>query len=482
MEVDTSKAETAYSIKNFISEFLRNELFPKLEMLFDDYNLNETIIRFNEININLSVNKWNNFEQIKYEINKQFENKLKLHIQPVVMGQKSVGISFKEDETDIRKISLRKNYEATFLYFLENGHLPWFGKEEHINEFTTLRSWNRNLKEVSFVERLKKLIFQDTTVFDRFIYQFSDEIVVAFFVKVNLKLKGHDKQLLNLLKKLEPKTKYLFLKLLFHISILGEANSTLKTLQIFYNEVSQRKINSKNIVEFVNLIHNILPKEVANDSQILEVIRIFDTEKELVSLLFEIDEFSKTKILPKENESVQKEKELSFFERESSGIAVQNAGLIVLHPFLKYFFVNTKIADNNGILIKGKLDLAVQSLYFLATGNENVFEGDLVFEKFICGVPLKRPIPKQSLLTDKIKAEVHVLLKEAIKNWAALKNTSPNGLRQMFIQRDGKLIQKENKYKLLVERKAQDILLEKLSWNISMVKLPWKKELIIVEW
>ncbi len=122
------------------------------------------------------------------------------------------------------------------------------------------------------------------------------------------------------------------------------------------------------------------------------------------------------------------------------------------------------------------------SLHFLATGNENAFEGNLVFEKFLCGVPLKMSVQKQSLLTDLIKNEANELLNEVVRHWAALKNTSADGLRQMFIQRDGKLFQENDKYKLIVERKAQDFLLERLSWNIAVIKLPWISNILFTEW
>jgi hypothetical protein len=92
------------------------------------------------------------------------------------------------------------------------------------------------------------------------------------------------------------------------------------------------------------------------------------------------------------------------------------------------------------------------------------------------------PVLQKSLLTEQIKEEAIVLLKEVVKNWPALKNTSPDGLRQMFIQRNGKLIQKEDNTKLIVERKAQDVLLEKLNWNISMIKLPWFSKILFTEW
>ena len=128
------------------------------------------------------------------------------------------------------------------------------------------------------------------------------------------------------------------------------------------------------------------------------------------------------------------------------------------------------------------VDLAVQSLHYLATGNENEFEGNLIFEKFMCGVPLKTPVQKQSQLTEQIKNEANELLTEVVRNWPALKNTSADGLRQMFIQRDGKLFQEEAKYRLIVERKAQDLLLESLSWNIAVIKLPWISNILFTEW
>jgi hypothetical protein len=118
----------------------------------------------------------------------------------------------------------------------------------------------------------------------------------------------------------------------------------------------------------------------------------------------------------------------------------------------------------------------------LATGDENVFEGNMIMEKFLCGVPLKIPVQKMSLLTESIKNEANELLSEVVRNWPALKNTSADGLREAFIQRDGKLIQEDTKYRLIVERKAQDVLLERLSWNISMIKLPWISKLIYTEW
>jgi len=52
----------------------------------------------------------------------------------------------------------------------------------------------------------------------------------------------------------------------------------------------------------------------------------------------------------------------------------------------------------------------------------------------------------------------------------------------MFFHRDGKLVQVDKNFRLIVERKAQDILLDKLPWGVSIIKLPWREQLLFVEW
>jgi hypothetical protein len=126
--------------------------------------------------------------------------------------------------------------------------------------------------------------------------------------------------------------------------------------------------------------------------------------------------------------------------------------------------------------------LQFRRLRYLATGTENFFGGNMVLEKFICGLPLKFPLERESQLTDVLKEEAEHLLAEVIRQWPVLKNTSPDGLRQLFIQRQGKLVKSRDGFKLLVERKSQDVLLEKLHWNYSIVKFPWRDDLLFVEW
>ena len=85
LEVETSNIKTANSIKDNINAFLMDELFPKLEQLFDEYNFSDTIVRFDELNINISSEKPDNLEGIKYDFESQVREKLEKHFNSEIL-------------------------------------------------------------------------------------------------------------------------------------------------------------------------------------------------------------------------------------------------------------------------------------------------------------------------------------------------------------------------------------------------------------
>lgn len=487
LEVNTSEIKTANSIKNNINRFLLNELFPRLETLFDEYNIHGKVVRFDDLNINISTDDISNLEQIKFDIYREFENQFKRQFivndrnsrakTEFVERRISSGKSGSElengelGELAVKQISIAKDHETTFLFFIENGYLPWYGKEEYITEFTKTKNWKLHLKDRRFTARLIEVFKSESAATERFVLQFSFALVFAFLNTINHSIAKEIKRVAKIDSVLKENLKVSFLRFLIQVSLFDEREKWLPVLKELYSTISANEIQLNRfagyefVSDFKDITNRILTeKGVTNYSLISsESITIRD------SLLKE-----------KEELNVQPEPQsIDFIKTE---IAVQKAGLVIIHPFLSSFFENIEVLETDGNLRKDKLDVAVQSLHYLATGDLNFFEGNLVFEKYLCGVPLKMPIAFQSLLTKNIIVETSLLLKEVIKHWPALKNTSPDGLRQMFIVRSGKLINSETGYKLIVERKVQDALIEKLQWNISIVKLPWKKELLFVEW
>ncbi|MFW0737782.1 contractile injection system tape measure protein [Flavobacterium sp. T12S277] len=159
---------------------------------------------------------------------------------------------------------------------------------------------------------------------------------------------------------------------------------------------------------------------------------------------------------------------------------VQNAGIIILHPFLKEMLKNCDLMDDDHKLLNK--ELAAHILHYAATKKEKDYEHAMLFEKFLCGIPLWQSIPREVQISDKHKQQVEEMLDSAVQHWSALKNTSTAVLRTEFLQREGKLDWSESNPKLTIERKTQDLLLEKIPWNISIVKIPWIEKLIYTQW
>ncbi len=163
----------------------------------------------------------------------------------------------------------------------------------------------------------------------------------------------------------------------------------------------------------------------------------------------------------------------------AEGIYINNAGLVLLHPFLPQFFGALGIAEENQLL---RPERALCLLHFLATGQGIAPEYELMLAKILCNVPLEMPVEADVELTDKEQEEAGGLLTAVIDHWEALRNTSPDGLRGTFLLRSGKISLRGEDLLLQVEPQTWDILLEQLPWGISMIRLPWMDRMLWVEW
>ncbi|MDX1909692.1 MAG: contractile injection system tape measure protein [Bacteroidia bacterium] len=166
------------------------------------------------------------------------------------------------------------------------------------------------------------------------------------------------------------------------------------------------------------------------------------------------------------------------------GLYVPHAGLVLLHPFLPTFFraVGLLAPDEGTFLNETTQERGIHLLAYLATSIEAAPEYELPFVKLLCGWPLDLPVRRVFSLSETELYECNELLTAVVGYWEALKNTSPDGLREGFLQRPGKLTLKEDQWVLHIEQNALDILLDRLPWGLSLVKLPWMPEMVHVNW
>ncbi len=164
----------------------------------------------------------------------------------------------------------------------------------------------------------------------------------------------------------------------------------------------------------------------------------------------------------------------------NEGVYVDNAGLVLLHPFLTQLFTVSACLQDYKIVKTGR---ALALLHYLATGEPTAHEYDLVLPKVLCNIDLPVPVETLTELRHEERSEADELLTAVVKHWDVLRNTSIDSLRGTFILRPGKLMRRgDGDWQLHVEYRSCDILLDSLPWNIATIKLPWMQNLLWVEW
>lgn len=163
-------------------------------------------------------------------------------------------------------------------------------------------------------------------------------------------------------------------------------------------------------------------------------------------------------------------------------IFISNAGLIIIAPFLHVLFQKCELIEPSGFKDELSKYKAIQLLAYAATGKTSREEPELVINKILCGLDLTAPLNRVEELETNEKEIVDSLLKAVTQQWSPLKETSIEGLRQSFLQREGRLIEEEGQFVLKVEQKPFDMLLDQIPWNISKIKLSWMQKILEVEW
>ncbi len=185
------------------------------------------------------------------------------------------------------------------------------------------------------------------------------------------------------------------------------------------------------------------------------------------------------KLLP-ENETATKEPAKDLLLNEQ--IYIQNAGLILLHPFLSTYFSRTGLMHEGKFADTEKQFRAPFLLQYAAMGNEEGIEHQMVLNKILSGINVEEALPKIVSLTEQEKQVSNELLNVVIQQWDKMKNTSIEGFRASFLQRNGALTLTPEAWVLKIEQRGYDILLQTLPWGMGMIKTSWMDKPLIVEW
>ncbi|RPF74142.1 MAG: hypothetical protein CBE49_002825 [Rickettsiales bacterium TMED289] len=163
------------------------------------------------------------------------------------------------------------------------------------------------------------------------------------------------------------------------------------------------------------------------------------------------------------------------------GVIIYNAGLLLFWPFLKTLFLKLNLLTSSKKSYKDEvsMDKAVLATDFLVNGT-NSKEKDFIFNKVLCGVDINKEIDIDLLLSD---FEIEICknaIQALLSNWTKVKSVQT--LRDWFLNREGRLIEKEDSFVIDIENKPPDIFLKSIPWGISVVNYDLMEKKLIVNW
>jgi hypothetical protein len=163
-------------------------------------------------------------------------------------------------------------------------------------------------------------------------------------------------------------------------------------------------------------------------------------------------------------------------------IFVTNAGLVLLGPYLPLLFDRLGLLREQQFIDERAAERAVLLTQFAVTGHAAAPETDLMLNKLLCGVPFEAVLPRAIVMQAHEQEMIETLLTAVIAHWSALGRTSVAGLRETFLQREGRLEHGEDRWQLQVKSLTFDVLMDRLPWGYATLKFPWMREVLHVDW
>lgn len=470
VEIAVNNKEKAMSIKEDINSFLSVDVFPQIEKYINalEYKLEGHTLQIPRLELNLNVKSSSLNNELKDKIAQLFEEELSEMIKPIEILNQEV-----ENDSKANWISNQEKMVRTFIYFLEKGHMPWWNSEKKESSFLEPEIFDAMIQAGNFEKSIISVLPKHE-VQNRMINQLSNEQIAQICLKIlkNKELKiSLEPNIISYISKLNHKNRLIIWRLVLNVISEYLTSSKSNLQEYIVQQIS--KIDVVNSLQIKTNRQNL--KTVIKIFPFIEEIEILESIKKDV---FKNQE--KAEILV---ETIDHEPETTFDDLglKEDGHYIQNAGLIILHPFLKTFFEHCDLIHPKTQQLTDP-ELCAHLLHYIATGKTNAPEYDMIFEKFLCNIPMNQSINRHIKLSRKHKKQVKNLIESVQQNWKPMKKSSGALLQNEFFQRSGKLVITDHDYTLTVERKTQDILLDKLAWGISLVKLPWKENFMFINW
>ncbi|PMB51188.1 hypothetical protein CEN39_16660 [Fischerella thermalis CCMEE 5201] len=504
-DISVPTQEEAIAIQSFLSNFAEQFVPAILTEAIAPYDHIDTIIYIDRLEIDLGTLQLDNLE---LQFRKQLTEKLAKHLPKTLKIFNNLPVNLTQSP---RTICFMEQWQ----HFLINGNLPWNADREAFQDMDSMVIDWINTERPTFKQLLRQIIPNDNAR-KRLIFNLQEDtliIILNTYLSINIPdcqtLKSVINWLSEYLKQLAiiPNQKKLIFEACLHEITAIESI----TIEVLFQKWLEKELHPyrfysrEHWIAFWKLVTAEISISYPRESIVLKriLVRYMEViapqimqispesniansidkkESQTVDASFvNTGELKTCEIYPFDRRKNENYQALSPNANETSWF-IQNSGLVLLYPYLKRYLETLNLVKDNQFFSKTHQLQAIHELEFLVRGNQPYREYDLVLNKVLCGIPLFEPIDIEFQCENFAETEAEKLLQSAIRNWTIIKNTSVDGFRRSFLMREGKLIQKENSWTLICDRKGYDVLLERLPYPIYVVKLTWMDRPLYVEW
>ena len=477
-----SSQDFGLELQSQLSSLLEKSFYPQLEQLFMKYDVPDSHWVIDKLEIELPdiTKKYWKEELVQKALGQIEEFLIRNSPKTELRIAELLG-------TDTHTISSEKKTASLLFGFLRNGYLQVNAFSEKIEKIMAAVIIDKN-----FVNQLVELFESDPDALMRWIFSIPSAYKVKIlkllpgtfngdrFVQIILNdpafQKGKEKKIVEKLF-YNQKSVLQWQELIQWTDNLMRQGVTVHKLFSFLNHAMEKYWNVSK-TEMILLLEAVLRGNRVTD------LKVDFFSAWLKNIMESIREESSAEVL---NQEIRQGKELEQIQErklfpEDPTFYVNNAGLVILHPFLPMLFEKSGLTKNNEWVFETAKQKALVLTHFLVFGEQEMEESQLVLNKILCGLPISEVINTQLVLEKEDKEKCHSLLEAVLEHWTIMRNSSKEALRGTFLQREGKLEIQIDGFEMWIEEKGYDILLEQLPWGIGMIRTPWMESYLTCNW
>jgi hypothetical protein len=437
IELRMQGIEQPHSLQNEISRIYRQRILPLIDKCLTDLSDPDRIYRIDSLDLDIG--------QLDMQ---HLEGDLVEKVNLALRRELAAEIDAQERETQSSKQDIQKKSQLElFEVFVRTGSLPW---------------WVDKSRPDLLAENLQYLLSDSPEALGELVTELAREPQSRH----RLVNQYDDDQLFTLVELLVPAFGEALAR------ILRESKATSS-----WQAARDRKMLWRYILEVASLGGN----EYANFSNFYRaVLSRLPTEMDFRDT--ELTESSGGPGLDPAKSAIQFPEAPPTVDELPDELYIENAGLVILWPFLENFFVRVGLLENKQFKNRPAQQRGVGLLQTLATKDPTSPEFLLPLNKILCGLEVTHVFDFGAPLLEAEAEECERLLQAVIAQAPILGDMTTEGLRGTFLLRSGMLSVRDGFWLLRVEKETYDIVLDRFPWSWEWVKLPWMDAPLRVEW